>query len=148
MQGMDDCLKGDPIVPDHHVLRHCRRDDLQCEADGSISGVFPDAFVPDEDGLSVTWVEHFPGGWTAQIAAAKDAMSRRRMVRASNRLAVLSVERILRISDQLGKHLAVIHDPDETEGKENPGHSLITGYSEDDADVTNLLITTCVGFEA
>jgi hypothetical protein len=47
-------MKGDPLPPAHHVLRQCRQRDLKIEPDGTIVGVYPDAFEPDDEGISVT----------------------------------------------------------------------------------------------
>jgi hypothetical protein len=144
---VDDRLKGDPLPADQHVLRLCRRGDLQWEADGSISGVFPEAFHPDSDGLSVTWVEWFGGEWKDQLVAARAAIARGRKIRVSNRLAVLDVNQVLAVGPQCNKLIEVIHDPDDTPGKENLGHSLVTGYVDTDKEVMNLLTTACISLE-
>jgi len=137
-------VKGDAIPPEHHVMRVCKQRGLQWGPDGEPTGVSPDEFTPDVDGLSVTWLEFFSGSLSEQFAQARATISRSRHIRASHRLAGLSVGKIVAIHAKSGNPLVVEHDPDETPGKENPAHSLITGYGEDDEDAKNLLRTTVV----
>jgi hypothetical protein len=130
-------MKDDPIPPDHHVLRHCRQRDLK-EENGVIRGVFPHAFEPDDDGISVTWMEYFGGSPAEQLVAARAAMDRGRKLRVSNRLAKLNVGAILAASNAIKRTLSVIHDPIEQPlEKENLGHSLIQGIGNDDDDLRN-----------
>ena len=132
-------MKGDPLPASDHVLRHCRTGDPKVEADGSLSGVFPSAFEPDADGISVTWIEFFEGSPVEQLVAARVAMNCGRRLRESNRLAKLNVRAIR----GLGKSVGVFHDPIDEPEKENNGHSLITGIGRDDDDLLNRL-TKCV----
>jgi hypothetical protein len=131
-------MRGDPVPPEHHVLRHCRKGDLKCDPDGTIRGVFPDAFEPDEDGISVTWMEYFGGSPAEQLEAARAAMDRGRRLRASNRLAKLKVSMILAAGKAVKRVLAVVHDPiDQSPERENLGHSLVQGITADDDDLRN-----------
>src|SRR5438045_2650945 len=99
-------MRGDALPGDDHILRHCRTRDLKCDPDGTIRGVFPHAFEPDEDGISVTWMEYFGGSVTEQLVAARAAMNRGRKLRASNRLAKMKVSAILGAGETVGKTLA------------------------------------------
>lgn len=131
-------MRGDPLPLEHHVLRQCRRGDLKTEADGTITGVYPDAFEPDDDGISVTWLEYFGGSPEAQLLAARDAMNRIRRLRESNRLAKLNVGSVIDASAHLGRAVAVTHDPiEEPPDRQNLGHSLITGVLAEDDDLRN-----------
>ena len=133
-------MKGDALPSEHHVLRHCRKNDLKCEPDGTIRGVYPYAFDPDEDGISVTWMEYFGGSPAEQLITARAAMDRGRRLRESNRLAKLGVGTILVAGKAVGRILAVVHDPiEEPPEKENMGHSLIQGIAAEDEDLRNRL---------
>ena len=134
---LDGPMKGDDVPPAHHVLRHCRQGDLKVE-DGTIKGVYPDAFEPDDDGISVTWMEYFGGSPIEQLAAARAAMDRGRRLRASNRLAKLKVSAILAAGEAVKRVLSVVHDPiEQPPERENLGHSLIGGIATDDDDLRN-----------
>ena len=132
-------MKGDPLPPSNHVLRHCRQRDLKRDGpDAPVRGVFPYAFEPDEEGVSVTWMEYFGGSAPEQLTAALAAMERGRRLRAGNRLAKLRVSAILAAGRSVEKVLRVIHDPIEAPPeKENLGHSLIQGIAADDDDLRN-----------
>ena len=138
---MDGGVKGDPLPPVDHVLRHCLQRQLKTEADGTIRGVFPDAFDPDEDGVSVTWMEYFQGASIAdQIAAARAAMYRGMRPRAGNRLAKLNVGAVLSEGQALGTSLSIIHDPiEDPPERANHGHSLLVGVTHGDEDLKNRL---------
>jgi hypothetical protein len=130
-------MKGDELPPAHHVLRHCRQGDLKVE-DGTIRGVFPYAFEPDDDGISVTWMEFFGGLPVEQLIAARAAMDRGRRLRESNRLAKLKVITILAAGAAVKKVLSVVHDPiEQPPERENLGHSLVQGIAADDDDLRN-----------
>jgi hypothetical protein len=131
-------MRGDALPPEHHVLRHCRKGDLKCDPDGTIRGVFPDAFAPDEDGISVTWMDYFGGSPPEQLEAARAAMDRGRRLRASNRLAKLKVSTILAAGEAVKRILAVVHDPiEQPPERANLGHSLVQGIAADDDDLRN-----------
>jgi hypothetical protein len=134
-------VKGDPLPSTDHVLRHCRKGDLKWDyPGGTIRGVFPDAFEPDADGISVTWLEYFGGNSDDQLTAAREAMDRGRKLRLSNRLARLNVGAIVEAGTRVRKAVVVTHDPiDEPPEKENKGHSLIEGVATDDDDLRNRL---------
>jgi hypothetical protein len=90
-------------------------------------GLFPSAFEPDDEGVSVTWLEFFPEPYAHQLNEVRAAISKRRKIRKSNGLAVLDVGKIVSVGKSLSAELQVVHDPDLELGKENPAHSLILG---------------------
>jgi hypothetical protein len=105
---------------------------------GTIRGVYPDAFEPDDDGISVTWMEYFGGVPAEQLVAARAAMDRGRRLRESNRLARLKVNTILTAGAAVKRTLSVVHDPIEQPlERENLGHSLVQGITTDDDDLRN-----------
>jgi hypothetical protein len=67
---MDVRVKGDLIPEEDDVVRHCRLSDYYDPGNGDIR-VNGDAFKPDADGVSVTWIEFFPGSREEQLAAAE-----------------------------------------------------------------------------
>jgi len=115
-------VKGDRLLPQHHVARHCRKGDLFW------LGITPTAILesaldPDADGVSVTWLEHFGGDRQHQIAEARRHMTLRITPRQSNRVAILNVGNVeYAAGSAAGVH--VIEDPID-DPPPNPAHALI-----------------------
>jgi hypothetical protein len=119
-------LKGDRLLPAHHVARHCRQNDLHYA--GKIpAGILECALVPDEDGLSVTWLEFFGGkDRVANMAGVRAAITAGLTPKPSNRLAVLNVGNIERAgSAASAAGLRVIEDPYTNPPPGNPAHALV-----------------------
>lgn len=53
--------KGAKLPDNHHILRHHRKNRLMRSPDGSVNGIFPQAFSlrEGEQGISVGWIEYF-----------------------------------------------------------------------------------------
>ena len=142
-------MKGDDLPPEDHILRHCRKGDLKTEADGEILGVFPSAFEPDNDGISVTWIEYFAGSWLEKLAAAREALARGLTLRLSHRLALLNVGEVVDAGEAVGALMRVIHDPIETPlDNENLAHSLIVGVTADQHELMNRIANLVISLEA
>ena len=119
-------MKGDPLPAGDHAARHCRQNDLHYN--GKIpDGILECALVPDEDGLSVTWLEFFKGSdRKANMVGVRSAITAVLTPKPSNRLAVLNVGKI----EQAGKAhsaggLQVIEDPYTDPPPGNPAHALV-----------------------
>lgn len=73
---MDETLKGDIVLSNHSVGIHCQPSDLMQDEDetGKIIpiGVNASIFQPDEDGLSVGWLEYFEGTSEFQMSQVID----------------------------------------------------------------------------
>lgn len=140
---MDETLKGDIVLSNHSVGIHCQPSDLMQDEDetGKIIpiGVNASIFQPDEDGLSVGWLEYFEGTSEFQMSQVIDCMKARRTVRKSHRLALFNAGEILKCGKQVGIDIKVIHDPQDN----YECHSLVTGY---DSTKTELMALIAVQF--
>jgi hypothetical protein len=116
--------KGDRLQPAHHVARHCRYNDLIWNG-ATATGIQECALMPDEDGVSVTWLEFFAGKDRQSNMVAVRAAIRNRITPKpkSNRLAVLNVLNIEKTGQAAG--LFVIEDPDIDPPPGNPAHALV-----------------------
>lgn len=138
-----------PLLPEHHVGKHCQPNDLIPEEmeDGSFrpGGVRGSAFYPDEDGVSVAWVEHphHTGMQIDQIRSIVDCMSFRK-IRKSHRLAVYRVGAIVDCGVKFGKSISVNHDPQPS----YECHSLIVGVDPGSADLLDLIAAEVLALEA
>jgi hypothetical protein len=142
-------LIGDRLPPTDHVGKHCQPKELiQGEqADGSLVaiGVRGAAFVPDEDGVSVSWVEHphHLRKGVADIQAVINCM-KIRTIRKSHRLACYKIQSIQDCGAKFGKTISVLHDPQPN----YDCHALITGIDREAADLLDLIAAECVSIEA
>lgn len=142
-------MSGSPLLPRHHVGKHCQPTELIREEmeDGSFEpvGVRGSAFYPDDDGVSVAWVEHphHSGEKTDQIRSMIGCMSLR-AIRKSHRLAVYRVGAIVDCGVKFGKLISVDRDP-------RPNyecHSLIVGIDPGSADLLDLIAAEVLALEA
>src|ERR1700731_389524 len=53
------------VPPSDHVMRYAAYGRLRRDGDDNVLGLLPQAFLrkENEEYLSVTWVEYFPGAW-------------------------------------------------------------------------------------
>jgi hypothetical protein len=126
---MDVRVKGDLIPEEDDVVRHCRLSDYYDPGNGDIR-VNGDAFKPDADGVSVTWIEFFPGSREEQLAEVSATIRTTRKVRSSHRLAIISVGAVTECGQTYGVDLTVEHDPI-TNPPPNLAHCLIKGIPDD-----------------
>jgi hypothetical protein len=141
--------RGAPLDDDHHVLRYVGG--RACDIDkGTVDG---GAFLrknKDTDGLSVNWLEWFPGSLEEQVAGVRQAARIKYGPTAG--LVRLNVGRSINFVRQNHPErltLSFVHDPlpAEDEHAADPSHSLIKGGPfEDapDADLLGDLIAQCV----
>lgn len=146
---MDEGLRGTSLLPGHHVGKHCSpKDFIQGEIIGDSPeplGVRGSAFYPDDDGVSVGWVEHPHHGneLAAQIRSLIGCMSCR-TIKPSHRLAVYRVGAIMDCGVKFGKSISVNRDP-------QPNylcHSLVVGIDPGSADLLDLIAAEVLALEA
>lgn len=115
--------------------------------DGSFGpvGVRGSAFDPDDDGVSVAWVEHphHIGEKADQIRSMIRCMSQR-TIRKSHRLAVYRVGTIVACGVKFGKSIAVDRDPQPN----YECHCLIIGIDPGSADLLDLIAAEVLALEA
>lgn len=96
------------------------------------SGVDLASFNIHDDGISVTWVEHFDGAEGEQLLAAARALNNGYKIRKSAAIARARVESILLALAAVGRTARVQYDPITDPAKGNLGHCVITGIAVDD----------------
>lgn len=119
-------MQGDALPAGDHVARHCRKNDLHWT--GQVAdGILECALVPDDDGLSVTWLEFFKGpNRQANMVGVRSAITAVLKPKPSNRLAVLNVGNIERAGNaHSAAGLQVIEDPYTDPPPGNPAHALV-----------------------
>lgn len=142
-------MSGAPLQPTDHVGKHCQPSELiRVEsADGSlvVAGVKGSAFVPDEDGVSVAWVEHphHTKDGSNPIQAMIGCMSCR-TVRKSHQLALYKVQGIQDCGAKFGKPISAVRDPQPN----YDCHSLIVGIDPGSDDLLELIAAECLSMEA
>jgi hypothetical protein len=119
-------LRGDRLSSQHHVARHCRKNDLFWDpVTLTPTQVLECAFVPraqEDDGLSTTWLEYFRGNHPQNMTEVRRHI--RITPKQSNRLAVLNVGNIENAGNSVGLH--AVEDPDDPPCPPgNPAHALI-----------------------
>lgn len=109
------------MPPQHHVARHCRKNDLLWLGTTPIA-VLESAFDPDGDGVSVTWLEFFGGDRHHQFAEARRHITFRITPKPSNRLAILNVDNVETAGSAAS--IVIVEDPI-ADPPANPAHALI-----------------------
>jgi hypothetical protein len=116
-------VRGDRLPPQHHVARHCRKNDLIWS--GAVAtGILECALMPraqENDGLSSTWLEFFGGDRQHNMSGVRRHIGL--TPKQSNRLAVINVGNIETVRNPAA--LYVIEDPYTDPPPGNPAHALI-----------------------
>jgi hypothetical protein len=120
--------------PAHRLTRFARRSQTDTRPDGSVvvtlSAFFWSKAGPDDLGLSVNWLDYFPGDLDAQLNAVRAAMHM--SPNASDRLAILQVGQVRdSLRAEAGLSITVIHDPAVPNPPRypfpDPSHAVIAG---------------------
>lgn len=114
-----------PDIPESdHVTRYCPPRRL--EEDGR-PGVAAFALRPNEDYLSVNWLEFHEGTTDARLEAVRQDLERGLTLKRSGKLAVLQVEKtIARVQQNAGRRIRFTHEPiagDSHSGLRDTNHS-------------------------
>ena len=132
-------MKGDDLPAGDHVVRYVKPSMILSDGtpDGSDFRLRPTR--PDEEGLSVNWLEAFEPPKTQQLSEVRRLF--RLSLRPNGRLAEMNVGRVLR---EVGKELntlRVVHDPLEPTRvfDADPSHAQITGLPPGDTDLAMLV---------
>ena len=124
---------------DHHVARYVPYQRTRRDEDDNVLGILAEAFRlrPGEQGLSVTWIEHFPGEWNEQLQAAVAAIRRTQKTGQKSAFAWGLVGRIHQACAAKGHRVRIIHVPE----AQNGGHSEIRQLPHDDYLLLEMLAT-------
>ena len=137
-------MTGDNLPDDHHIVRYVKPSLVEDEAvDG---GAF--LLRPDENGLSVNWLEAF--GYDDEDRQLSEVRRLSRLKLAKNgRFAKLNVGETKRYVSETVEELGIIEAPlaPTAECEADPSHAKITGLPPGDSDEAMLigdLIADCV----
>jgi len=127
-------MKRGALPADDHIVRYVKPSMIQEDgtADGSDFRLRPDR--PDEEGLSVNWLEAFPPGKSRQLNEIRRLCRLR--LRPNERLAEMNVGKIMsEVAAELDT-LHIVHDPLEAteEFDADPSHAEIRGLPPGAAD--------------
>lgn len=138
-------MKGDHVTdPGNELVRFARRThcDTRSNGDVYITGA---AFLwskvsPSDQGLSVNWLNRFPGDQSSQLAAVRSVMHM--SPNASDRLALLKIGMTAEyLRRNAGISMAVIEDPTPPNPPRYPhedvSHAVIAGLPDSTLDSVN-----------
>ena len=122
------------------VVRHINSQLLVREND-KVIGCFPQAFElrQNEEYLSASWLEYFPGTETERMTALVAAVAKARKVKASHGFATGNIFAVKEACSFFGLKNRVIHEP--SFDNPNPAYTAIRRYRSDDLQLLELLAT-------
>jgi hypothetical protein len=122
------------------VVRHINPRLLIRENDRVI-GCFPQAFElrENEEYLSASWLEYFPGSAEERMTAVVAAVAKARTVKGSHGFATGNVRAVKDACGSFGIKIRIIHEP--SDDNPNPAYTAIRRYRSDDLQLLELLAT-------
>jgi hypothetical protein len=127
-----------PNIPDEdHVMRNVSWGRLRRDENDNVLGCLPQAFEsrPDEEYLSVNWIEYEGGDWETRIRISVWAIRRNRNVGPKSAFAIGEAGNIKATCLTGGTKVRITHEPLE----DNPGHAGIRRLPKDDLFLLSLL---------
>lgn len=118
------------------VVRHCPSQ--LCIWDEEVMvGVFPQAFElrMDEEYLSTSWLEYFPGSRSERLKATVKAFSAMRTVKKRHGMAIGNVGSIKNACNSFGLKVRIVNEPDIL----NPAYTAIRRFKSDNVSLLGLL---------
>ena len=125
-------------LPDNdHVMRYVPWGKLRRDEDDKVLGFLGEAFNlrPNEDSLSVNWLEYFNGDREAQIQASVITFRRTITVGTKSAFGVGNVAKIKGVCRSRGATVRIVYEPTD----DNPSHSGIRRLPRDDAILLDAL---------
>lgn len=125
------------IPNEDHVMRHVPWGKLRRDEDDNVLGFLPQAFErrPDEDALSVSWMEYYADPAT-RTRDAVWAMRKARSVGGKSVFAVANVGRIKEVClEAAGAKVRIVHEPLD----DWPSHAGIRRLPGEDLDLLDAL---------
>jgi len=140
-------MKGDDLPQDDRIVRYVKPSMIQEDgtADGSEFCLRPNK--PDEEGLSVNWLEVFGKDKVHQLSEVRRLC--RLTLKSSGRFAEMNVGTVLQVVSEELDTLRIVHDPLEAQQQfdADPSHAEMRGLPLGDSDQAMLvgeLIAQCV----
>ena len=127
-----------PLPPNDHVVRFVKKRLLRRDADQNLLGVLPHAFQrrPDEEYLSVTWLQHFSRDYEAGLSASAGAIRRQLNVNNGDGFTTGQVRAISDICASRSCRVRILHEP---EPESNSGHSALRNLADQDLELLQML---------
>ena len=121
--------KGMKLPPTDYVARHVPWARLRKDEDDNVLGLLPQAFQlrPDELGLSVNWLEHYPGDHKARIQAVVNNLRANLDIRPKSAFGIGNVGALEQRCNDNGTPVKIVYAP--TKGI--PSHALIKDMQDD-----------------
>lgn len=129
--------KGQKLPATDHIARHVSWQRLRKDEDDNVLGVLPEAFQLrlGELGMSVNWLEYYPGDHQARLAAVIGNLRVNLDIRPKSAFAIANVGALENCCTQSGSSVKIVYMP--TNGI--PCHALVRDMSHDDLGLLALL---------
>ena len=120
-----------------HVMRYVPWGKLRKDEDDKVLGFLGEAFKlkPDEDALSVNWLEYFEGDREARIQASVRTFRSTLRVGTKSAFGVGNVAKIKEVCRARSARVRIVYEPRE----DNQSHSAIRRLPRDDAILLDAL---------
>ncbi|MFZ0590093.1 MAG: hypothetical protein WAM39_06405 [Bryobacteraceae bacterium] len=131
--------RGKNLPDEDHVMRYVPWTRLLKDEDENVLGFLPQAFQlrPEEDYLSVNWLQYYDGNRDTQIRlsvwAIRDTFEK--PLGAKSAFAIGNVAQVKKIFQACGSRVRIVHEP----VPKNPGHSGIRQLPRDDLTLLEAL---------
>ncbi len=129
-------------IPDtDHVVRHVNRKKLRTDECGNVLGILPQALElkPNEEYLSVNWLEYFDGDQKTRLRKTKSAMSADRTLGPTSVLSIGNVANIKSLCSSHGTNVRIAYVP---EPPNNPAHSAIYHLHSEELELLDMLASS------
>lgn len=129
--------KGQQLLDEHNVMRLVPFNRLRRDGDDNVLGFLPQAFQlrPQEESLSVNWIEHFDGNHSTQVASCIKAIRIHLEVRKKSAFGIANVKKIKEICNTKSRTVRIVYAPSEG----NDSHTVIQKLPIDDLEMLDAL---------
>lgn len=129
--------KGQQLLDEHNVMRLVPSQRLRRDGDDNILGFLPQAFQlrPQEQGLSVNWLEHFDGDHSTQVASCIKAIRIHLDVRKKSAFGIANVRKVKEICNTKSRTIRIVYAPSDG----NESHTVIQKLPADDMELLDAL---------
>ena len=129
---------GQQLSDEHHVMRYAPWSKLLKDVDGNAIGLLWAAFEfrPDEDNLSVSWLEYYPGNHSERIAKCVQGFREGSYkVTSKSAFGFANVKKLKEATAGTGKAIRIVFTPSAS----NPAHTSIQKLPRDEFALFELL---------
>lgn len=129
--------KGTNLPDEDHVMRYVPWTRLRRDEDENVIGFLPQAFElrPDEESLSVNWLEYFDGDREDRIRDSVKMFRDIRTVGKKSAFGIGNVGQIKRTCSASGAQVRIVYEPE----ARNQAHSAIRHLPRDDLSLLDAL---------